>query len=197
MKGYYNLPEATAEALEKDGWFHTGDIGELDADNFLRITDRKKDLIVTAGGKKVAPQPIENRLKTNPFVEQLVMIGDKRKFPALLVVPAFGALEAWAKQRGISTSDRAALLADGDVQSMIEKEILGSLEDLASYERPKKLALLSEEFTIENDMLTPSQKVKRKVVQDRFKHVIDAFYDDENEARAVFSAADLVAAQQA
>jgi long-chain acyl-CoA synthetase len=197
MKGYYNLPDATTEALEKDGWFHTGDIGELDAEGYLRITDRKKDLIVTAGGKKVAPQPIENRLKTNPLVEQLVMIGDKRKFPALLVVPAFGALEAWAKQRGISTSDRAGLLAHADVQAMVEKEILGSLGDLASYERPKKLALLDEEFTIENDMLTPSQKVKRKVVQDRFKHVIDAFYDDENEGRAVFSAADLMAAQRA
>jgi long-chain acyl-CoA synthetase len=197
MKGYYNLPEETAKALEPDGWFHTGDIGELDADGYLRITDRKKDLIVTAGGKKVAPQPIENRLKTSPFVEQLVMIGDKRKFPALLVVPAFAQLEAWAGQRGVRWSDRSELLGNADVQKMLEREILDGLEDLASYERPKKLALLEEEFTVENGTLTPTQKVKRRVVQERFKHVIDAFYEEENEARAVFAASELMAAQEA
>jgi long-chain acyl-CoA synthetase len=197
MKGYYNLPEETAKAIEPDGWFHTGDIGEVDAEGFLRITDRKKDLIVTAGGKKVAPQPIENRLKTNPFVEQLVMIGDRRKFTALLVVPAFGQLEAWARQKGIVASDRAALIAHPEVQGMLEREILGGLDDLAGYERPKKLALLDEEFTVENGTLTPTQKVKRRVVQERFKHVIDAFYDEENEARAVFAASELLAAQEA
>jgi long-chain acyl-CoA synthetase len=191
MKGYYNLPEETARALEPDGWFHTGDIGELDADGFLRITDRKKDLIVTAGGKNVAPQPIENRLKTNRFVEQLVMVGDKRKFVALLVVPAFGQLEAWARQKGLRWSDRSELLANPEVQEMLEQEILGGLEDLASYERPKKMALLDEEFTVENGALTPSQKVKRRVVQERFKHVIDAFYEEENAERAVFAAPEL------
>jgi long-chain acyl-CoA synthetase len=197
MKGYYNLPEETAKAIEPDGWFHTGDIGELDADGFLRITDRKKDLIVTAGGKKVAPQPIENRLKTSPFVDQLVMIGDRRKFPALLVVPAFDQLEAWARERGIAAPDRAALLTRPEVQGMLEREILGGLDDLASYERPKKLALLEEEFTVENGTLTPTQKVKRRVVQERFKHVIDAFYDEENEERAVFAASEVLAGTEA
>jgi long-chain acyl-CoA synthetase len=197
MKGYYNLPAETASALEADGWFRTGDIGELDAEGFLRITDRKKDLIVTAGGKNVAPQPIENRLKANPFVEQLVMVGDRRKFVALLVVPAFGPLELWARQHAIGWSDRSELLSSAEVQRMLEREILGGLDDLASYERPKKMALLEEEFTVENGTLTPTQKVKRRVVQERFKPVIDAFYQEENADRAVFAAAELMAAQEA
>jgi long-chain acyl-CoA synthetase len=193
MKGYYKRPEETAQALTKDGWFHTGDIGEIDADGFLRITDRKKDLIVTAGGKKVAPQPIENRLKTNPYVEQVVVIGDKRKFPAMLVVPAMGPLQTWARSKGVSFTDASDLLATPQVQTLFEQELLGSLDGLASYERPKKLALLEEEFTIENGTLTPSQKVKRKVVQERFRHVIDAFYEDENHDRAVFAESELTA----
>jgi long-chain acyl-CoA synthetase len=197
MKGYYNRPDETAKVLTRDGWFHTGDIGEIDADDFLRITDRKKDLIVTAGGKKVAPQPIENRLKTNTYVEQVVMVGDKRKFPALLVVPAMGPLESWARARGIAFADGSALLADPQVQQLFERELLGALDGLASYEMPKKLALLDEEFTIEGGTLTPSQKVKRKVVQERYRHVIDAFYQDENHDRAVFSAAQLTALREA
>jgi long-chain acyl-CoA synthetase len=109
MKGYYNKPEATREALEPDGWFHTGDIGEL-RDGFLAITDRKKDIIVTAGGKKVAPQPLENKVKTNKYVAQAVMIGDKRKFPSMLIVPNFDQLEKWAMKRNIIWTDRAQLL---------------------------------------------------------------------------------------
>jgi long-chain acyl-CoA synthetase len=197
MKGYYNLPEETAKVLTEDGWFHTGDIGEIDADGFLRITDRKKDLIVTAGGKNVAPQPIENRLKTNPYVEQLVMVGDRRKFVALLVVPALGPIEAWAKERGLGFADRSELLAMPEVHGLVERELLEGLDDLASYERPKKIALLEEEFTIENGTLTPTQKVKRRVVQERFKHVIDAFYEEENVDRTVFAASEFLAAGSA
>ena len=100
MKGYYKKPEATAEAIDKDGWFHTGDIGVIDADGFLVITDRKKDILVTSGGKNIAPQPIENRLKTNPFFAEVVMVGNKRNFPAALVVPNFEALEKWAAREG-------------------------------------------------------------------------------------------------
>ena len=192
MKGYYRSEEATAEAIEDDGWFHTGDIGELDEDGFLRITDRKKDIIVTSGGKNVAPQPIENRLKTNPFVEQLVMVGDRRKFVALLVVPAFDPLEAWARSNGVRYSSREGLLRDPEVHEKMEEELLDRLDGIASYETPKKLALLGEEFTIENGMLTPSLKIKRSVVQERFDHVIDGFYSEENVDRAVFAASELL-----
>jgi long-chain acyl-CoA synthetase len=185
MKGYYGNPEATAEAIDPDGWFHTGDIGLLDRDGFLRITDRKKDLIVTAGGKNVAPQPIENRLKTNPYVEQIVMVGDRRKFCALLLVPDFGRLEAWATSNGISAASRAELVSDPRVQGLIQTEILGGLDDLAPYEMPKKVAVLTEEFTIANGALTPTQKVKRRIIEERFGNLIDRFYSEDNVDRAV------------
>ncbi len=188
MKGYYNAPEKTAEVIDEEGWFATGDIGEITEDGCLRITDRKKDLIVTAGGKNVAPQPIENRLKTNPFVEQVVMVGDKRKFCALLVVPAFEVLERWATAEGIDVHahDRRALLRDPAVQAHLELEILGHIgDDVARYERPKKIALLAEEFTIEDGTLTPTQKVKRRVIQERFADLIDRFYEESSEGRTV------------
>lgn len=186
MKGYYGNPEATAKAIDSDGWFFTGDIGEIDEAGYLKITDRKKDIIVTAGGKNIAPQPIENRLKTNRFVEQVVMVGDRRKFPALLLVPAFEALDAWASGQGIDTSDRRALLEDPAVQSHLEKQVNDQLGEVSRYETPKKIALLDREFTIEDGTLTPSLKVKRRVVQERLDEVIDRFYDEANEHRSVF-----------
>jgi long-chain acyl-CoA synthetase len=187
MKGYYNNPRATAEVIDPDGWFHTGDIGELTDEGCLRITDRKKDLIVTAGGKNIAPQPIENRLKTNPFVEQVVMVGDKRKFPALLVVPAFSVVQDWAARHGVLEGDREALLQDSRVQAHLWHEIDSHLGDLSRFERPKKLGLLADEFTIEDGTLTPSMKVRRRVVQERFSHLIDRFYDESNHDRTVFT----------
>ena len=185
MKGYYKMPDATREVIDDDGWFRTGDVGELDDDGYLRITDRKKDIIVTAGGKNVAPQPLENQLKTNNFVEQLVMVGDKRKFVALLVVPAFGALETWAREEGIEVGDREALVRDEQVQRKMADEVLGGLGDLASYETPKKIALLTKEFTVEEGTLTPTQKVKRREVQARYHELIDRFYEPENVERDV------------
>jgi len=179
MKGYYCNAEATAEALDADGWFATGDIGEIDADGFLRITDRKKDLIVTAGGKNVAPQPIENRLKTHPLVEQAIMIGDRRPYPALLIVPAFKPLEAWAASQGLTWSSRSDLVEHEAVVRHVESEIFAMLEDLASFETPKRVALLEEELTIENGFLTPTLKVKRQVVYDRLADVIDGLYAHE------------------
>jgi long-chain acyl-CoA synthetase len=176
MKGYYQRPKETAEAIDPDGWFHTGDIGELDDDGFLRITDRKKDLIVTAGGKNVAPQPIENRLKANPFVEQAVVVGDRRRFVSVLVVPNFEVLEQWARGQGIAWSDRAALLADQRVHEHMDAQVAQECRGLASYETPKKVALLEDDFSIGNGALTPTLKVKRKVVQERFKTVIDELY---------------------
>ena len=179
MKGYYDDPDATAEVMDDDGWFATGDIGELDAEGFLTITDRKKDIIVTAGGKNVAPQPIENRLKTHPFVEQAVIVGDRRRYTSLLVVPSFPALEAWAKEAGIRWERREDLVEDPRVVAHVESELLGMLDDLASYERPKKVALLVEEFSVENDMLTPTLKVKRREVEKRLDDVIDRLYAEE------------------
>jgi long-chain acyl-CoA synthetase len=176
MRGYHKKPEATAEALDADGWLHTGDIGEFDAEGYLRITDRKKDLIVTAGGKKVAPQPIENMIKTNRFVLNVVMVGDKRKYPALLVVPDLAAVGAWATERGLTHAENAALLAMPDVVAKLEREVMGTLRDLASFEMPKKMAFLPDDFTIESGELTPTMKVKRTVVEARYRDTIDALY---------------------
>ena len=176
MKGYYNKPEATKEAIDPDGWFHTGDIGEFDDDGYVKITDRKKDLIVTAGGKKVAPQPIENMIKTNQFVLNAVMVGDKRKYPALLVVPDVDALRKWAADRNLAVDDVTAFLAQPDVFSKLEREVMGSLRDLASFEMPKKIGLIEEDFSIERGELTPTMKVKRRVVEERYGDKIEALY---------------------
>jgi long-chain acyl-CoA synthetase len=177
MKGYYKNPVATAEAIDADGWFHTGDIGELE-DGFLTITDRKKDLIVTAGGKNIAPQPIENRVKSNKYVTQAVMIGDKRKFPSILVVPNFDQLEKWASRRNIIWTDRAQLLKMPAIQGKMIKEVNDQLAGLANYETPKKIALLEHDFSLERGELTPTQKVKRRVVDKHYKDIIDSLYVD-------------------
>ena len=187
MKGYYNMPEATNEAIDPDGWFHTGDVGEIDQDGFLRITDRIKDIIVTAAGKNVAPQPIENRLKTNEFVEQAVMIGDRRNFCVILVVPSFPNLEAWARKTGIQASDAKALLARTEVQELMEEQVLGALKGLASFETPKKIGLIESQFNIEDGTLTPTQKVKRRAVEARYRELIEAFYLEANLDQTVFS----------
>jgi long-chain acyl-CoA synthetase len=175
MRGYYNNPAATAEAIDAEGWFHTGDIGVLE-DGYLRITDRKKDIIVTAGGKNIAPQPIENLLKTNKYVSQAVMIGDKRKFPIVLVVPNWDNLEKWAATQNIVWTSRAELLQMPTINAKMEKEVKGQLQGLASYETPKKIALLEHDFSIERGELTPKLSVKRKVVTERYKSVIDGLY---------------------
>jgi long-chain acyl-CoA synthetase len=175
MKGYYNKPDATKEAIDADGWFHTGDIGELH-DGFLSITDRKKDIIVTAGGKNIAPQPIENRVTQNKYVSQAVVIGDKRRFPAVLIVPDFDQLEKWAKVRNISWTDRANLISLPTVRKLMDEEVLGPLADLAHFEIPKKVLLMEHEFTIERGELTPTLKVKRRVIDQHYKEQIDTLY---------------------
>ena len=176
MKGYYNKPQATAEVLDPDGWFHTGDIGKLDPDGFLTITDRKKDLIVTAGGKNIAPQPIENRVKLNKFVVNAVMIGDKRSFPVMLVVPNLDALRAWSTQEGRSFATDEALVASPEAGDKIEREIRKDLRDLAQFEMPKKVVLIARDFSIESGELTPTLKVKRRIVEKNYKSKIDAVY---------------------
>jgi len=177
MQGYFNKPEATREAIDAEGWFHTGDIGELDADGYLTITDRKKDLIVTAGGKKVAPQPIENLTKTNKFVANAVMLGDKRKFPIMLVVPNFENLERWARERRLEFGSRRALIELADVRAKVEREVMSELRDLAKFEMPKRVLLLEHDFTIESGDLTPTLKVKRRVIDKDYKALIDSLYE--------------------
>ncbi len=175
MKGYYNNPEATAEAIDADGWFHTGDIGTLE-DGYLSITDRKKDLIKTAGGKYVAPQPIENSVKTNKYVSQAVVIGDKRKHPAILVVPNWDALEKWAARRNIIWTHRSQLLEMPTIQAKMEKEVREHFEGLASFETPKKIGLLEHDFSVERGELTPTLKVKRRVIEQTYAKLIDSLY---------------------
>ena len=176
MKGYYNRPDATAEAIDSEGWFHTGDVGVLE-DGFLRITDRKKDIIVTAGGKNIAPQPIENRIKESKYVSQAVMIGDKRKFPIVLIVPNWDNLEKWAGIKNIIWTDRKQLLEMPTIQAKMDKEVRKTLEGLASFETPKKIGLLEHDFSIERGELTPKLSVKRKVIDTQYKALIDSLYD--------------------
>ncbi|KPJ90797.1 MAG: hypothetical protein AMS18_10020 [Gemmatimonas sp. SG8_17] len=177
MQGYHNRPEATSEVVDSEGWLHTGDIGELDAQGYIRITDRKKDIIVTAGGKNIAPQPIENMVKTNKFILNAVMIGDKRKFPIILVVPDEEAVGRWAAERRITiVSNR--LLSHPDVVAMVEREVMGNLRDLASYEMPKKVIIVEQDFTIEAGELTPTLKVKRRVVEQKYRDQIEDAYRD-------------------
>ena len=186
MKGYYGLPEATDKAIDADRWFHTGDVGEIDADGFLKITDRIKDIIVTAGGKNVAPQPIENRLIGDEFVEQAVMLGDRESYCVLLVVPSFPNLETWARRSGINAADRTALLASKPVQEHMERRVMSRLENLARYEQPKKIGLITDAFTVEDGTLTPTQKVKRRAVRARYRKLIEALYAEENFDQTVF-----------
>jgi len=178
MKGYYNKPEATREVIDAEGWFHTGDIGIIDPDGYLKITDRKKDIIVTAGGKNIAPQPIENRVKTNGFVLNAVMIGDKRKFPIMLIVPNIDALKAWATERHHHFPDEAALVASKEAGDKIEREVKKTLRDLAHFEMPKKIMLVPRDFSIESGELTPTLKVKRRVVEKNYHGQIESLYSE-------------------
>ena len=185
MKGYYNKPDATREAIDADGWFHTGDIGELE-DGFLRITDRKKDIIVTAGGKNIAPQPIENKVKTNKYVSQAVMIGDKRKFPAMLVVPNWDQLEKWAKSKNIIWTDRAQLLAMPTIQAKMEKEVVRRSSTGSRTSRCRRRSRCSSTTSRSSaGELTPTLKVKRRVIDKTYKDVIDRLYAAEREPAGV------------
>ena len=177
MSGYYNKPQATADVL-KDGWFHTGDVGAIDADGYLRITDRKKDILVTSGGKKIAPQPIESVLKRSPLVAEAMVLGDRRKFAAALIVPDFAALERRLKDLGRPPAARAELVVRADVIALYE-EIVGSLNrELSQFERIKRFALLPAEFTVDSGELTPTMKVKRRAVEDRWREQIEKIYAD-------------------
>ncbi|MDX1502102.1 MAG: long-chain fatty acid--CoA ligase [Thermoanaerobaculia bacterium] len=183
MKGYYNLPEETAEAIDNEGWFHTGDIGEIDEEGFLKITDRKKELIVNAYGKNIAPAPIENHLKTSRFIEQAVVIGDQRKFLSALLVPDLENLASWATRQGFPLDSRQAAADDDRVRALIGGEVAKVNAGLARYEQIHAWRLLPAEFTIEGGELTPTQKVKRRVVTKKYADEIERLYR-EAEGRA-------------
>ena len=176
MIGYFKKPEATRDAIDEDGWFHTGDIGILDGDGFLRITDRKKDIIVTAGGKNIAPQPIENLVKTSKFVSNCVMLGDKRKFPVMIVVPNMDNLKAWATRKTLTTPDEASLLVHPEVAAKMDREVRRTLRDLAQFEIPKRLLLVPLDFSVDGGELTPTLKVKRRVVERNYSAQIEKLY---------------------
>jgi len=188
MKGYWNNDEATAQAIDGEGWFHTGDIGELDKDGFLKITDRKKDIIINAYGKNIAPQPLEALLKSSPYIGTPVLIGDQRKYLAALIVPNFEKLERDATAMGSTFKSREELVADEKVRSLIQTEIDRFNQNLDRQEKIRRFTLLPRDFTIDADEITPSLKVKRKMIDKKYKHLIDQMYVgedkmDEKEAR--------------
>ena len=175
FKGYWNRPQETQAAFV-DGWFKTGDIGNLDGEGFLSVTDRKKDLIKTSGGKFIAPQPLENSLKHNALIGEAVIMGDKRKFPAVLIAPYFPVLEDWARANQVVFSSREELVAHPKVRALYEG-IVGDLNrNLARYEQLKKVILIAEEFSPENGALTASMKLRRRVVEERYRARIEAMY---------------------
>ena len=176
MRGYFNKPEATAEAIDREGFFHTGDIGRFDDDGYLYITDRKKDLIVTSAGKNIAPQPIENVLKTHMLISEIVMVGNGRNYPTALVVPNFDNLARVATQSGLANASREALVMNPRVIEIVEQAIASMSNDLAQYEKIKKITLLPVEFSIDAGELTPTLKVKRRVVEAKHKDLIDRMY---------------------
>jgi len=177
MPGYYHLDKDTAEVLA-GGWFHTGDIGEFDKDGYLRITDRKKDLLKTSGGKYVAPQPIENALKLFPYISSAMVMGNGRKYCTALLVPDFEKLERFAKEKSLSTSDRAALCKHPEVKGLFDGAIEHLNKELAQFETIKRYALLESDFEVGKEM-TPTLKVKRKVVEQKYAAIIDGLYADE------------------
>ncbi len=184
FKGYWNKPEETRNAFE-DGFFKTGDIGSLDGDGFLTITDRKKDLQKTAGGKFIAPQPIELALKTSPLVAFAALFADRRKFAAALIAPEFSTLEEWARTQGVSFADRQQLVADPQVQALYEGIVAKVNENLAQYQTIKKFALIPDEFTVADGHLTASMKMRRRVIEERYRAQIEAMFAAQNNSETV------------
>jgi long-chain acyl-CoA synthetase len=182
--GYWHKPAANAECFDAEGWFKTGDIAHLDADGFLFITDRKKELLKTSGGKLVAPQPIENKLKNSHLVAQAALVGDKHKFVSALISPNFVALEAWAKQQGIESNSHRELVEDSRVVALFAEVVRDANGGLANFETIKRFRVVAEEWSQETGELTPSMKLKRRVITGKYASVVDALYADEATARA-------------
>jgi long-chain acyl-CoA synthetase len=185
MQGYFQKPKETREALEPGGWLHTGDIGYLDEEGFLVVTDRKKDLIKTSAGKFVAPQPIENQLKTSPFILNAAVVGDGRRFVVALIVPHFASLEAKALEIGLKLSSKTEMVVHPWVRHTIEGEVTRLTANLAQYERIKRFALLDHDFTFDEGQLTFTLKLRRRFIEQRYKDILDGLYADAEEPRPV------------
>lgn len=179
MLGYFNKQEATRDVFTDDGWFKTGDIGEMDADGFLKITDRKKELFKTSGGKYIAPSPIEQMIKASRFVSQAVLVGNERKFASALIVPNFDMLRSYAKHKGLNINTPAEFCSHPKIINLFERQVANLTKELSRYETVKKIALLENELSVEGGELTPTLKVKRRVVDEKYRDVIDSFYREE------------------
>jgi long-chain acyl-CoA synthetase len=179
MLGYYKEPALTAEVLDADGWFHTGDIGVFENEKFLKITDRKKEIFKTSGGKYIAPQMIENKLKESTFIEQVMIIGENQKFAAALIVPAFIYITDWAAKKGIALSSNEEIAASKEVRDRIREEIDLVNKTLGSFESIKKFELLASEFSIEKGEMTPKLSLKRRVIMEHNKEAYKKIYGEE------------------
>jgi long-chain acyl-CoA synthetase len=179
MKGYYNRPAENEEAFTSGGWFRTGDIGHIDADGFLVITDRKKDLIKTSGGKYIAPQRLESLIKSSRFVSQVVVVSNARKFASALIVPNMELLRGYAQMKRIAYKDQSQLLTNPRIIDLINRQVDKYTMELARFEKVKKVALLEHEFTTESGELTPTLKPRRSVIEKKYSDVIDGLYQEE------------------
>ena len=179
MQGYFNKPSDTAEAIDADGWFYTGDIGEIDEEGFLTITDRKKNLLILSNGKNVAPQPIENQLKQSPYISEIMLLGDQRRTITALIVPNYDALKEFAAEQQLEAEDMSALLQTQEVQRLIRGEINQYSPDYADFERVRMFTLMEKEFSEESGEMTPTLKLKRPVIMENHKAVIDRMYGDD------------------
>lgn len=178
MRGYFNNPEATAAVVDEAGWFHTGDIGQIDDDGYLSIVDRKKEIIVTSGGKNVAPLAIESRFNTDPYIERVVLIGDRRNYLTALVCPDFDTLRAWAASAGLDCETREAIAAHPEIRALIEARVAEVNQGLARFEQIKKFAILPVNFSTDSGEITPTEKLKRKFIAEKYAAEIDALYAD-------------------
>lgn len=178
LVGYFNKPDATKDVFTQDGWFKTGDIGQIDSDGFLRITDRKKELFKTSGGKYIAPAMIEQMIKGSQYVNQVVLVGNERKFAAALIVPNYEPLEIYAKQNNLNLKTPADYCKNEKIIKLLEQEVENLTKSLSNYEKVKRIALLEKELTVESGELTPTLKIKRRVIDEKFRYIIEEFYEN-------------------
>jgi long-chain acyl-CoA synthetase len=177
MKGYHNRPDLTAEVIDKDNFFHTGDIGMLTENGFLKITDRKKEVFKTAGGKYVAPQTLENKYKESHYIEQIMVIGENQRFPAALIVPAFDTLKEWCRRKNIPWTSREEIIKNTQVVEKYQREIDRYNKNFGHWEQIKKFALLPEDWNIEGGELTPKLSLRRKIILEKYKDIIERIYE--------------------